>query len=94
MLDADESDLKFLEKEVLGNATFALDQARKNADKYLRRKFFPSEMSGKLWLALFENKHKLNPKLYKYYGDMVEKKLTENESFGRVKSYTRSLPHD
>lgn len=84
ILDTDEGDLKYLEREVLGNATFAVDQARKSGEKYLKKKFFPPEMRGKLWVALLENKHKLNPKLYKYYADLVEKKFTDNEHFGRV----------
>ncbi len=82
ILDPDEASLKLLEKEVLEALAFSQESARKNAEKYLKSKFFPADQRLKLWLGLIENKANIGSKLFKCYAETVDKKVAENDNYG------------
>ena len=84
LIEPDESSMKYIEKEIIELCSYSSDSARKNAEKYLKLKFFPADLRAKLWLSLVENKSQLNPKLFKLYSDTLEKKLSENENYGSM----------
>lgn len=83
LLETDDNNVKHLEKEVLKEVAYSPLAARKAAEAFLRSKLFPPSIRSKLWIALIENKHQINSKLYKPYLETIEKKLAENESYGR-----------
>lgn len=71
-----------LEQEIIESSDVFQDNAKKYAEKYLSTKFFPIELRIKVWQSMIENKHRINPKLYKYYKETIDKKLVENDCFG------------
>lgn len=82
LIEPNDMDIRSLEDEVIDCRELYKESAKKHAEKFLGTKFFPIEIRTKLWVALIENKHKLTPKLFKYYAEAVDKKIKENEVFG------------
>lgn len=82
LIEPDDANIRMLEDEIIDTRELYKENAHKIAEKFLGTKFFPIEIRTKLWLALIDNKHKLTPKLYKYYSEVVDKKLKENETYG------------
>lgn len=82
LIEPDDANIRMLEDEVIDSKELYKENARKVAEKFLMTKFFPIEIRTKIWMTLIENKHRINPKLYKYYAEAVDKKLLENEAFG------------
>lgn len=84
LIEPDDANVRTLEDDIIDTKEIYKENAKKIAEKFLFTKFFPIEIRTKLWLALIDNKHKLTPKLYKYYTEIVDKKLKENEAFGTL----------
>lgn len=84
LLEADDKDIKILEKDVLQASAYNPEGARKAAEKYLKTKFFPFDLRTKIWIGLQENKAHINSRLYKAYGEVIDKKLKDNENYGKL----------
>ena len=84
LIECDDLNFKMLEQEIIESSDVFQDNAKKYAEKYLATKFFPIELRIKVWYSMIENKHRINPKLYKYYKETIDKKLKENDSFGNL----------
>lgn len=82
LLDCDDAQVKKLETDSLDMFPLSFETAKKNCEKFLKTKYFPAEIRGRLWPMAIENKASINPRFFKLYADLIIAKRKENEAFG------------